>query len=147
MLKDVLNWLSSDSTQPLPEPDAHLAMAALLVRLARSDGDYAEVEMDKISDLLAQKYGLSDSEALQLREDAEALEADAPDTVRFTRAIKDGVSYEERSTVIETLWELVLADGDRNHEEDGLIRLVAPLLGVNDRDSALARQRVVERIG
>lgn len=103
--------------------------------------------MDKISDLLAQKYGLSDSEALQLREDAEALEADAPDTVRFTRAIKDGVSYEERSTVIETLWELVLADGDRNHEEDGLIRLVAPLLGVNDRDSALARQRVVERIG
>ena len=77
-----------------------------------------------------------------LRRDAEALEAEAPDTVRFTRAIKDAVPYEERAQVIEALWEIVLADGTRDHEEDALMRLVAPMLGINDRDSALARQRV-----
>ena len=70
------------------------------------------------------------------------LESEAPDTVRFTRAIKDAVPYEERSQVIESLWEIALSDGERDHEEDALIRLVAPMLGVNDRDSALARQRV-----
>ena len=36
---------------------------------------------------------------------------------------------------------VVLADGERADEEDALLRLVANLLGVNDRDSALARQR------
>ena len=53
--------------------------------------------------------------------------------------------YEERNQVVESLWEIALADGDRDHEEDALMRLVAPMLGVNDRDSALARQRVTNK--
>ena len=38
------------------------------------------------------------------------------------------------------LWQVVLADGERDHEEDALMRLLASLLGVNDRDSAIARK-------
>ena len=72
---------------------------------------------------------------------AEALEAEAPDTVRFTRAIKEEVPYEERFNVVRALWQVVLADGARDAEEDALMRLLASLLGVNDRDSALARQQ------
>lgn len=77
-----------------------------------------------------------------MRAQAEQLESEAPDTVRFTRAIKDAVPYEDRLSVIEALWSVALADGERDHEEDALLRLVANLLGVNDRDSALARQKV-----
>jgi uncharacterized tellurite resistance protein B-like protein len=62
--------------------------------------------------------------------------------VRFTSAIKDAVPYEDRIGVIEALWEVVLADGVRDEHEDALLRLVSKLLGINDRDSALARQRV-----
>ena len=65
-----------------------------------------------------------------------------PDTVRFTRAIKDAVSHDDRIGVIEALWQVVLADGERDAEEDALVRLASNLLGINDRDSALARQRV-----
>ena len=43
---------------------------------------------------------------------------------------------------MEALWEVALADGERDEEEDSLLRLLANLLGVSDRDSALARQRV-----
>ena len=77
-----------------------------------------------------------------MRQDAETLESEAPDTIRFTRAIKDAVAYEDRLDVIEGLWQVVLADGTREAEEDTLLRLVSSLLGINDRDSALARQRV-----
>ena len=51
-----------------------------------------------------------------------------------------------RIAVIEALWSVVLADGARDEEEDGLLRLLANLMGINDRDSALARQRVIERL-
>ncbi len=34
-----------------------------------------------------------------------------------------------------------MADGARADEEDALMRLISNLLGVNDRDSHLARQR------
>jgi uncharacterized tellurite resistance protein B-like protein len=118
------------------------AMAALMVRIAKSDDDYAIAECERIDAILSILYGLSLVEASSLRSKAETLEADAPDTVRFTRAIKDAVPYEGRFDVVRALWQVVLADGERDHEEDALMRLLASLLGVNDRDSALARKEV-----
>lgn len=141
MFADFLRRLSGPAPD-LPEPDARLALAALLVRIARADGHYANEEVHRIEHVLMARYGYSAGEAEALRVQAEELEREAPDTVRFTRAIKDAVPYEDRESVVEALWDVVLADGARDHEEDALLRLTANLLGVNDRDSALARQRV-----
>lgn len=145
MFGDLLRRLTAPEPEPLPYDDARLALAALLVRIARSDGDYAEVEIDRIDRLLAARYELSPFEVTKLRSDAETLETEAPDTVRFTRAIKDAVPYEARMKVIESLWDIVLADGERDHEEDALLRMIAPMLGVNDRDSNIARKQVEAR--
>jgi uncharacterized tellurite resistance protein B-like protein len=142
MVFDLLRRLTAPAPEPLPYDDARIALAALLVRIARSDGDYAAIEQAQIDRVLAHRYGLSDAETRHLRTQAEALEAEAPDTVRFTRAIKDSVPYEDRLHVIEALWFIVLADGERDSEEDSLLRMIAPMLGVNDRDSNLARKRV-----
>lgn len=142
MFGELLRRMTAPEPEVLNEDDQHLALAALLVRIARADHDYSEPEKARIDKVLATRFGLSPFEVAKLRADAEVLESEAPDTVRFTRAIKEAVPYEERSQVIESLWEIALSDGERDHEEDALIRLVAPMLGVNDRDSALARQRV-----
>ena len=65
--------------------------------------------------------------------------------MRFTRAIKDAVPYDSRRGVVEAMWQVVLADGDRADAENALMRLTANLLGVTDRDSALARQKAETR--
>ena len=114
------------------------------MRVARSDNDYAAAEAKLIEDIAVERYNLSPAEAAALRTEAEGLEAEAPDTVRFTRAIKDAVPYDNRLAVIEALWKIVLADGTRAKEEDALLRLVANLLGITDKASALARQRVAK---
>ncbi|MFN3146852.1 MAG: TerB family tellurite resistance protein [Paracoccaceae bacterium] len=145
MFAEFLKRLTAPEPQALPDADARLALTALLVRIARSDGDYSDAERQRIDRLTAARYGLSPFEAVDLRGRAEVLESEAPDTVRFTRAIKDAVAYEDREAVLEALWEVVLADGVRDHEEDALLRMVAPLLGVNDRNSNLVRQRVEAR--
>jgi uncharacterized tellurite resistance protein B-like protein len=125
-----------------PPPQAPLALAALLVRLARADGHYSATEAEGIDHLIAARYGISESDAAKARRGGEALEAEASDTVRFTRALKDAVPHEDRAGLMEALWMVALSDGARDAGEDALIRLAASLLGVNDRDSALARQRV-----
>lgn len=145
MFADLIRRLTAPQPEPLPYDDARLALAALLVRIARSDGDYAQVEMDRIDRLLGARYDLSPFEVTKLRRDAEALESEAPDTVRFTRAIKDAVPYEERVAVIEALWQVALADGARDGAEDALVRMVSSMLGVSDQDSAMARQRMQAR--
>ena len=142
MISDFLNRLLSPAPAPLSDSDARLAISTLLVRVARSDGDYSSVEIINIDRVLAARYALEQGETEALRKDGEALEAEAPDTVRFTRAIKECVAYEERLAVIEALWKIALADSERDAEEDALIRLVASLLGVTDVDSAKARQKV-----
>ena len=142
MLTDLLRRLTAPEPEPILDTDARLALTALLVRIARADGDYAEEEKVRIDRTTAARYGLSSIEASHLRAEAEALELEAPDTVRFTRAIKEAVPYEERMGVIEALWSIVLADGKRDEEEDALLRMVAPMLGVTDQDSAMARRRV-----
>ena len=144
MFKDFLSRLSQPQPDPLAEDDARLALTALLVRIARSDNDYADTEMARIDRISAQRYGLSPFEAAALRARAEDLEAEAPDTVRFTRAIKDAVAYENRLAVVQAMWSVALADGERSGEEDSLLRLVVSLLGVSDVDSALARQKAAK---
>lgn len=142
MFADFLQRLTQPTPAPLQDSDARLALTALLVRVARSDGSYDSQESQRIDRIAAARYGLSSEAARDLRARAEELESQAPDTVRFTRAIKDAVAYDHRISVIEALWEVVLADGVRESEEDSLLRLVSSLLGVSDVDCALARQRV-----
>lgn len=127
---------------PLDEADCRLALAALMVRVARTDHDYAPEEIATINGVLRRRYGLSEAAAAAVRAEAEALEAQAPDTVRFTRKIKDLVPYSERIAVVEALWRVILSDQKRTDDENAYMRLVVRLIGVADRDSGLARQRV-----
>lgn len=142
MFADFLNRLTAPEPEQLPDADARLALTALLVRVARSDGHYAAAEKAEIDAAISARYRLDSDAMAALRADAEALEGEAPDTVRFTRAIKDHVAYADRLAVLEALWAVVLADGQRAQEENALLRLVASLLGIEDRDSALVRQKV-----
>ena len=142
MFTDLIRRMTAPEPQTLPDPDARLALGAILVRLARTDGDYSAEEVAQIDQLLMRRYALTLSDARALRDQSETLEAEAPDTVRFTRAIKDAVSYDDRVGVIEAMWSVVLADGVRDHEEDSMMRMAVSLLGVSDQDSHRARLKV-----
>ena len=140
MFGELLKRLTAPSPETIVDDDARLALGALLVRIARSDEDYAQVEKDQIKTVLMARYGLSDASALLA--DCEAFEAEAPDTVRFTRAIKDAVAYEDRIGVVEDMWSIVLADGVRDSHENQIMRMVPPMIGVEDQDSNAARRRI-----
>lgn len=146
MFADILAAFRAPEPARLTNDDARLALTALLVRVARADQEYAEAERRMIVEVLMDRYGLSEDAARGLQAEAEDLESQAPDTVRFTRVVKETVPYEHRAAVVEALWSVVLADDRRDHDEDGFMRLVVSLLGVNDRDSGLARQRVQARL-
>lgn len=142
---DLLRKLLAPEPTRLPEPDARLALATLLVRIARTDGLYSAEEVERIDRTLAQYHGLGPFEAAKLRTEAEDLERRAPDTVRFTRALKSAIALEDRADLMAALWSVALADGVRDAEEDRLLRLVASLLGLTDVESAQARQRAERR--
>lgn len=118
------------------------ALAALFIHVARADSHYAQQEITLIEALLVQRFDLSPDQAQDLRIKSEKLEEDANDTVRFTRVIKGAVAYEDRLDIVRDLWRVILVDDARDMHENGLMRLIVNLLGINDRDSAFARQQV-----
>jgi uncharacterized tellurite resistance protein B-like protein len=147
MLADLLRRLAGPPRDDLLDPDdARHALAALMVRISRTDGRYSGTEQARIDTMLAARYGLSPEAAARVRIEAEQAENGAQDTVQFTRLIKDAVPYEDRIGVVETLWRIAAADGI-NADEQGFMRLTANLLGVSDQDSGLARQRVLRGKG
>ena len=128
----------------LSADDAEMAVAALLVRIARADNHYTQAEKARIDALLGRRQGLTPALASDRRAAAEMLEAEAPDTVRFTRVLKEAVPIEERAGLIEAMWSVALVDLSRYADEDALIRMVANLLGLTDVESARARQRSLQ---
>lgn len=141
MFMDLLSRLMGDAPRPIAPPEAELAIAALLVRVARADDHYDQAERDRIDRILACR-GLSPDAARARRAQAEVLESEATDTVRFTRQIKERIALEDRCAVLAAMWEVAHADASRGQDEDSLIRLVAGLLGIPDQQSARIRQQV-----
>ena len=122
--------------------DERKAVTVLLIRIAKSDYDYANIEKTRISSILERRYVISKSESEKLIQKAEKIEDEASDNIKFTKTIKKFIPIENRHQIIELFWELVLADGVRDDDENGLLRILGSLLGVNDRDIALSRQKV-----
>jgi len=149
MLQDLLRRLSGKPEEggALPAEDQRIAVAALLVIAAHADHDYADAERAQIDRVLAERYGLAPDVAAKLRAQGEAAEAASHDMYKFTALIKTGVPYEERSSVLEALWRVVLADETREMHEEALMRRVTDLLGFDTRDSVEARRRAQAALG
>jgi uncharacterized tellurite resistance protein B-like protein len=63
-----------------------------------------------------------------------------------TSNVIEQMTPDERVHLVEMLWDVAYADGVLDPEEDLLIRRVAGLIYVTDRERVLARQRVVARL-
>ncbi len=131
---------------PTPE-EKHLAAAALMVEAARLDGHFDAAEREKVGELVCRHFGVTEAEAEALIADAEVAHDDASGLVRFTRVIKETFPPEQRIEVIEMLWEVAYADGVLHDYEANLLRRVAGLIYVSDRERGAARKRVLERLG
>ncbi|MGR3502920.1 tellurite resistance TerB family protein [Pseudaestuariivita sp.] len=129
--------------EPLPEPDARLALGALLVRVAKSDTTYRVAEIQQIDRILALRNALGPIEAAKLRATCEKIEAEAPETEEFAALIRETVPYPERVGAVQALWQVVLADGVRHENEEALVSLIEGTLGVSRADSAAARAEVM----
>jgi len=111
MLKKLFQAFRPKTSSPLPDPDAELALGALLVRVAQSDRDYQVEEISLIDRILARLYQHNALEAAKVRATCEKLHAAAPETDTFGRLIRETTGLEERLAALDALWEVVLRGG------------------------------------
>lgn len=145
MLTKIKKFFQGEKPVIRPEIDPHVAAATLLVEAALSDGIYANVEEEQIKNTLAAAFKLDTEAVDKILDQAEELAETAIDHHRFTKVVKACLSEQERIALIEHLWMVALADGEKSPFEDAFIRRIAPLLAVSDRERVFARSRAEAR--
>lgn len=129
---------------PLPQPDAQLALGALLVRVAFADHEYRATEVGQIDRILAATFSLKPLEAAKLRATCEALERQAPGTPEYARILREEVDYADRKALADAMWSVALADGKRDAEEEEMLEQIETALGLTQADIEGARAAALQ---
>jgi uncharacterized tellurite resistance protein B-like protein len=124
------------------EDDYRLAAAAMLVHAAAIDGEMSASERDKLHAVIKQRFALDDATTDELITKATAAEHEAVDLYHFTHQLNRALDDGGRAKIVEMMWEIVYADGQRDELEDNLIWRAADLLGVSANERIALRRRV-----
>ena len=118
-----------------------VATAVLLVEVTRADFSVELSERQRLRQLLEQQFELSVEELDALLEQAEA-DADRLVSIQhITRLINQHYDHAMKLRVIQMMWHMVYADGEKDHYEEHLIRQVADLLYISHSEFMQARHR------
>ena len=144
MKKILLKFLTIDSIEMDTgdlEHTLRVATAVLLIEVMRADFIVQPVERQKLRQLIAQQFELSAAELDALLEQAE-MDADRMVSIQHvTRLMNQHYDHAMKRRVIQMMWQLVYADGDKDHYEEHLIRQVSDLLYVPHSEFIQARHQ------
>ncbi|SDW57164.1 Uncharacterized conserved protein, tellurite resistance protein B (TerB) family [Ruegeria halocynthiae] len=146
MLRKLFQAFRPPQHDKLPDPDAELALGALLVRVAQADRDYKLEEISLIDRILARLYQHNAIEAAKVRATCEKLHNAAPETDTFGKLIRETTNLNERLAALDALWEVVLADGNSDEGEVKIVEEARIAMGLSFNDSKAARERIQSRL-
>ena len=122
-----------------------LPLTAIFIRMAKLDGVFDKEELQEIRNFLNKRYDLLEHDIDGIISEAINLENDLNDNVQLTKKIKDTIAFEDRFALLQDAWKLIIADGKRSYQEDSFMRLFCSLLGLSDKDNAIARKNILNK--
>jgi len=144
MRKILLKFLTIEQIETSPEDIEHalqVATAVLLVEVTRADFIVDDSERLKLRELLEQHFNLSEMELEALLENAEDVADRMVSIQHVTRLLNEHYDHAMKLRIVEMMWQLVYADGEKDHYEEHLIRQVAELLYLSHGEFIQARHK------
>ena len=146
MLKSLKNIFKKDENPIETNNEDLKILCGLMIEAANTDGIVTQNEVNKISSTLIEifKEDPHDVEKILL----EALKyKDEPNSLHFfTSKINKSFTDEKKLLLIQTLWEIILADGKIHDYESNLIRRMAGLLYISDVSCGNIKNIALEKI-
>lgn len=129
MLRNLKKIFGATEKKPAA-PSPGLAVAQLLLEIARSDLSVTHSEMQVIRVHLSQAYGLSEAQLDALIENAETHVEQAVSLHETVTTVNTLLSADEKSGLIRALWQVAYADQRLDAYEEAMLRRLADLLYV-----------------
>jgi uncharacterized tellurite resistance protein B-like protein len=126
-----------------PDAPGRLDVAALLVLVARSDGLLRESEEAELRDLLRSRFHLSERDAADVLEEAEALDQDVDGATDIVDRILRDIAPTARPALLAMAYRIAAADGQVHEVEDDLVWRIGHRLGLDDREINAIRDQAL----
>ena len=120
-------------------------LCGLMIEAANTDGVVDQDEVDKIYYVLNNSFGEDSNEIKISLDNAIKNRNNSKSLYYYTSKINKEFSIEKKTLLIETLWEIVLADGEVHDYESSLIRRLAGLLYVSDIAAGNAKKKALNK--
>ena len=126
----------------IEDEDKITLVCSLLVHAAKIDENYTEKEKKIILSALTQLYNKNEDELIKVLEQAEKLENQSNQILKFTKAVKD---YDKnfRLKVLEIMWKIIYSDGVSDIYESNLMRRLSSLLYISDRENGEIKKKLI----
>jgi len=124
-----------------------VATAALLVEVAKADGDFSNDERKRIIDLMKSDFDFDDECVNELLELSEQKVKDSISVYEFTSVINETFSQDEKLELLKNLWRIIYEDGKLDSHEDRLIKIIGSTMNVEHKDIIGAKLFVKQEIG
>ena len=144
LLKDILS--NNTSEEDKKDTDNLELLSGLMIEAAYTDGQIDEIEKNRIKLSLINVFEEDPKEVDSILQDALKNKNNSKSLHHYTSLINKNFSNEKKLLLIESLWEIVLSDGEIHDYESNLIRRLAGLLYVSDVDSGNAKKRALDKI-
>jgi len=119
-----------------------LAVATLLMEVARADSRVDDIERQTVRQVLEKYFPVSVETADEIARAAEHEAEHATSLYPMTRLINDECSAADKVQLIGMLWRVTCSDGKTDPHEEHLVRKVANLLHVPHREYIRAKLQV-----
>tara|TARA_Y100001970_G_scaffold153068_1_gene187502 strand:- start:35 stop:487 length:453 start_codon:yes stop_codon:yes gene_type:complete len=121
-------------------------LCGLMIEAANTDGDLDNREVEKIKNLLINTFQEDLDNVNSMLEKAILNRNNSKSLYYYTSKINKNFSDEKKLLLLETLWEIVLSDGELHDYETSLIRRLSGLLYISDVNSGNAKKRALNKI-
>ena len=143
LLKNILN---NQNSQEDKENSKNLELlCGLMIEAAYTDGQIDQSELSKIKLSLINIFTEDPKEVNLVLEKALKNKNNSKSLHHYTSYINKNFDENEKLSLIEALWEIVLSDGKIHDFESNLIRRLAGLLYISDVDSGNAKKRALDK--
>ena len=130
MLGRLLTKLQAPSRDGEQPPSVELAAAVLLFEVAWADHEISDIELETVRETLIHVFGIDAATVDELVAESRSQHEDSVGVHRFTRAIVEAWTPEQRFELVVQLWRLAFCDAGVGKYEDAAIRKIAELLYV-----------------
>jgi uncharacterized tellurite resistance protein B-like protein len=124
-----------------------VATAALLIEIAKADGNFSNEERNRIIDLMRTDFNLDDECVNELLELSEQKVKDSISVYEFSSIINESFTQHEKLGLIKNLWRIIYEDGKLDSHEDRMIKIIGSTMNLDHKDIIAAKLFVKRELG